>query len=303
MDRSQKTVAITGGTGGIGLETARALAGLGWRVIVTGRDKERAGQARAALMQAGAAEAVALTGDLSTRVGVAEIAAAIAAHAPALDVLVNNAGLLAGDRRVTADGLERAVAVNHAAPWLLTNALVPNLERAGAARVVILTTGGHRFGRFRPEEMEPRKPYIGLGNYADAKLLNLLAMFGWAEALQARGIAVLAADPGGAATAMTDAMRANFVPWPMRALWPLMRASFGRGSPEASRRAAARSSVAAASDPHLTGQTAVYVGPKGTPVAPSRTVRLSANREAALAMTRTALPPLSFPLTEQRERA
>ena len=293
MTQKTRTVVITGGTGGIGLETAKALARGNWRVIVTGRDPKRADQAMNELRRLGSAHAIALTGDVSTRTGVAQLAADIAARAPVLDVLIHNAGALDGTRHVTADGLERMLAVNHAAPWLLTHALLANLHAAQAARVIILTTSGHRFGQFRADDPEPRKRFVGLGSYADSKLLNLLTMFGWADELRRQGISVFAADPGGAATSMTDAMRAEYVPWPMRAFWPLMRASFGRKAPEASRIAAAQSSVVAATDPALEGQTAVYIGPKGKPVAPSRTVRSAQNRKDALAQTRRLLPPLA----------
>ena len=290
MTTHQKTAVVTGGTAGIGLETAFGLAEKGWRLIVTGRNVHKARRAAKDLSARGGGDAIGLAGDLSSQAGVGALASEIATHAPIIDSLVNNAGALDGERRVTADGLPHMIAVNHMAPWLLSNLLLPQLQAADKARIVVVTTSGHRFGQFDPEELEPRKGFVGLGSYADSKLLNLLTMFGWSEELGRHGISVFAADPGGAATDMTGAMDASYIPFPLRLAWPLMRASFGRSNPQESREKAARSSILAASDPALDGKTALYIGPKGAPIRPSRAASSAENQRLALALTRASLP-------------
>ncbi|MEO1038673.1 MAG: SDR family NAD(P)-dependent oxidoreductase [Pseudomonadota bacterium] len=291
MSDNVKTAVITGGTGGIGLETALGLAAKGWRIIVTGRDAERASDATQELLQAGAIEAVSLTADLAKQSEVVRLASQLTALAPKLDVLVNNAGALPGERKLTQDGVELALAVNHVAPWLLTNALLPSLKAAGHARVVIVSSSGHRFVKFKAGEMEPSGPYIALTHYGHAKLINLMTMFAWARELSSQGVSLLASDPGSASTGMTQAMNSSYLPWYMRFIWPLMNLLFGGGDPDESRRKAAASSILAASDPTLEGETARYIGPNGKVAAPSKIASNPDNQAEALRMTREAFDP------------
>lgn len=291
MNQTVKTAIITGGTGGIGFETAMGLAAKGWRIIVTGRDAERAGDVAQHLLHVGASEAIPLTADLSKQSDIARLALQLSALAPKLDVLINNAGVLPGERLLTEDGVELALAVNHVAPWLLTNALLPSLKAAGGARVVIVSSSGHRFVKFTPGQLEPSGGFVALTHYGHAKLLNLMTMFAWANALAEHDISVLASDPGSATTEMTQAMNSSYLPWYMRLIWPLMSLILGGGDPDESRRKAAISSIRAASDKHFDGKTALYIGPKGKVTAPSKTANDPANQAEALRMTRAAFDP------------
>lgn len=284
------TAVITGGTGGIGLETGLGLAQRGWRVIVTGRESETADRAVAQLTEAGAADAAAFTGDLADQASLRALAADLSHAAPRIDALVLNAGALDGERRVTADGVARMIAVNHVAVWLLAHALTPSLAAAAPSKVVIVSSAAHRFGKFDGVSIEPRQSSVPLEGYGDSKLLNLLTMFGWAETVSEDGISVLAVDPGSATTTMTDAMTADFMPWAMRPLWPIMKAVFARKDPAETRRLAARSSLAAVLAPEFEGRTRVFVGPKGALAAPSRTARSAAKQAAALTLTRQRFP-------------
>lgn len=128
----KKTVVITGGTGGIGKYTAIALARAGARVVVTGRDSVRGEAGVKAIREASASDDVHLAlGDLARLDGIAALASAITLRHPKIDVLVNNAGLLAQTRSVTSDGIESDLAVNVVAPYVLTHALSDALEAAG----------------------------------------------------------------------------------------------------------------------------------------------------------------------------
>ncbi|MEP6563264.1 MAG: SDR family NAD(P)-dependent oxidoreductase [Nakamurella sp.] len=124
-----KTVLVTGGTGGIGKATATRLATLGARVGITGRDDNRARAAVAAIKQQSGNPAVdAFVADMSSQTEVRRLAAAVLDAYPRLDVLVNNVGGFWAHRRVTTDGLEHTFAVNHLAPFLLTNLLLDRLK-------------------------------------------------------------------------------------------------------------------------------------------------------------------------------
>ncbi len=126
---ADKVVLITGGTGGIGKATAIGLATLGAQVGITGRDRARAEQAAADIRAASGNQAVyAFAADMTSQAEVRRLASAILDAYPRLDVLVNNVGGFWAHRRLTVDGLERTFALNHLAPFLLTNLLLDRLK-------------------------------------------------------------------------------------------------------------------------------------------------------------------------------
>ncbi|HTA16272.1 MAG TPA: SDR family NAD(P)-dependent oxidoreductase, partial [bacterium] len=121
------TALVTGASDGIGLETARGLLKRGWRVLVHGRDQARAGVAVKALKST-QGEAVPVWGDLAEMDQVWALATQARRLAPALDLLVNNAGVFEKERRVTKDGFERTLAINHFAHWVLAQRLRHSLQ-------------------------------------------------------------------------------------------------------------------------------------------------------------------------------
>ncbi|MEM7738047.1 MAG: SDR family NAD(P)-dependent oxidoreductase, partial [Deinococcota bacterium] len=268
---ADKTVVITGATDGIGKETALELARLGATLIVVGRNPDKGKHVQVELQQYGQHQRVQfISADLSTRAGVNHLVDSLHNQTDHIDVLINNAGGLYGERWITSDDIEATYAMNHLNPLLLTWQLGPLLKQAEGARVINLTSSGHRFARVNMDNLQGEKHYIALGNYGAAKLVNLMTMYHWGDALAAEGIAFFAADPGGASTDMTAQMQAKFVPWFMRPLWPLMKLSFGRADPIASRQKAARSSIYAASSTDLNGQTGLYIASNGKVVKSSK---------------------------------
>ena len=134
-----KTVLITGGSGGIGLATAAGLAGLGARVGIVGRDPVRSETAAGQLRGAGAQVDV-FVADMSSQREVRRLAEEVLAAYPRLDVLVNNVGGYWATRHTTVDGLEHTFAVNHLAPFLLTDLLLDRLREGAGARVVTVSS-------------------------------------------------------------------------------------------------------------------------------------------------------------------
>ncbi len=170
-----KIALVTGATDGIGKETAKVLASLGYRVLVHGRTAEKA---RAACADIGSGEPV--FADLGKMDDVRHLAAMVAAMTPKLDVLVNNAGVFVHERQLTSDGFELTMAVNHFAPFVLTHRLLPLLEAASMgtdeapARAVHVSSMAHGRGKLDANDLESARGFDGYDAYARSKLANVL---------------------------------------------------------------------------------------------------------------------------------
>jgi NAD(P)-dependent dehydrogenase (short-subunit alcohol dehydrogenase family) len=187
-----RTVVVTGGNSGLGLATARALAAAGARVVLAVRDTGRGEQAAAGLT--GQVEVRRL--DLADLSSVREFAAAWRGD---LDVLVNNAGIMAVPQARTADGFELQFGTNHLGHFALTNLLLPHVT----GRVVTVSSGLHRSGRIVLDDLNwERRSYSPTGAYGQSKLANLLFTLELQRRLTAAGspVRATAAHPGWAAT-------------------------------------------------------------------------------------------------------
>ncbi|CAM3203657.1 SDR family oxidoreductase [Deinococcus radiodurans] len=174
QDLTGRRILITGATGGIGLETARELAGRGAQVVIVGRDPGRTARVAAEVGAAGT-----LLADLSELVQVERAAAEYRERFGELDVLVNNAGALHRERQESREGIELTWALNHLAPFLLTRELLPLLRRSSEtrrvpARVVTVASAAHVVGRIRFDDPEFRRGYAAWPAYAQSKLANIL---------------------------------------------------------------------------------------------------------------------------------
>jgi NAD(P)-dependent dehydrogenase (short-subunit alcohol dehydrogenase family) len=199
-DLSGKTAVVTGANGGLGLETARALAGAGATVVMAARNQARATEA-AAQIHAGLPEAsleiVPL--DLGSLESVRRAAEQILAERETLDLLVNNAGVMGIPEQKTVDGFEMQFGVDHLGHFALTARLMPALLKAPAARVVTVTSTAHHMGR----AVDPGNPHLDgryrpWRAYGQAKLANFHFGLGLARRLSAAGAAAssLVAHPG-----------------------------------------------------------------------------------------------------------
>ncbi|MFJ5991623.1 SDR family NAD(P)-dependent oxidoreductase [Lentzea sp. NPDC092896] len=252
---------VTAGTGGIGLETALGLAQAGFAVTVVGRNAERGARAVEKINAGGGEPARFLQADLASLDEVRALATRIAAEGE-VEVLVNNVGAMFADH-TEIDGLEASFVVNHLSPYLLTELLLPTLT----GRVVNVTSGSIATAKKVFDEVEPSGGYYGFHWYGRAKLANLAYTLDLAQ--RQTKVAVLAADPGGAATDMTDGtLRTPKIVSPgLRLLWPLVRRTFERAT-SGPASVAARPSILAATDTTLASGT--VIGRRATPVSPNR---------------------------------
>ncbi|MCX4546074.1 SDR family NAD(P)-dependent oxidoreductase [Streptomyces sp. NBC_01565] len=271
----KKTAVVTAGTAGIGLETALGLAAAGFSVTVVGRDADRGARAVERINATGPAyPARFLSADLASLDAVHVLADRIArdhaASGEPLTVLVNNVGAMFADQR-DLDGVEASFVVNHLSPYLLTELLLPTLTAAAPSRVVNVTSGAVGVAKRVFEAVEPPGGYYGFHWYGRAKLAHLAYTLDLAARLAGTGVSVFAADPGGAATDMTDGTLTDpkIVSPALRVLWPLVRRKFER-STSGPASVAARPSIVAATDEALTGRTGIVIGAEATPVAPFR---------------------------------
>jgi NAD(P)-dependent dehydrogenase (short-subunit alcohol dehydrogenase family) len=197
------TCVVTGPTHGIGLPTALTLGELGARVVLLCRNREK-GNAVARELASRGAESVVVPVDLASLRSVDDAAARVLELFPRIDCLINNAGVLNHERRVTVDGFEEGFGVNFLAHFLLTHRLLPALSRAPAARIVHVSSNSHPIvGRFDFSDYNwERRRFIGIPAYAHSKLAILLANRALARRLSGTNILSNAVHPGVIATGM-----------------------------------------------------------------------------------------------------
>ncbi|HET6753232.1 MAG TPA: SDR family oxidoreductase [Jiangellaceae bacterium] len=191
-----KTVLITGGTAGIGKATALGLATMGAHVAITGRDPARTEAAAGEIHAAGGGQVDAFVADLSSQSEVRRLADEVLQRLSRIDVLVNNAGGYWNTRHVTVDGLEHTFAVNHLAPFLLTNLLLDRLKHSAPARVVTVSSHAHASGRIDFDDLQGERSYSGARAYNQSKLANVLFTYELARKLQATPVTANTLHPG-----------------------------------------------------------------------------------------------------------
>ncbi len=172
---SNSMILITGATDGIGLETARQLALQGHELVLHGRTEEKAQHARSEILRsAPQAKLHTAHADLAHLAAVARMADELNSRLHKLDVLINNAGVYLTKRKLSKDGFEMTMAVNHLAHFLLTLRLLPLLKKSADPRVVTVSSIVHSSGRLDFEDMRGAGRYDGYQAYANSKLANCL---------------------------------------------------------------------------------------------------------------------------------
>jgi len=189
---------ITGATSGIGLVTARELAACGATVAMVGRNETKTRAAVEAIrQQTGNAEVDYLLADLSSQAAVRGVADAFQRRYGALHVLVNNAGAVFMRRQQTADGLELTFALNHLAPFLLTNLLLDTLRANTPTRVVTVGSMAHNGAHIPFDNLQQTKGrYSAFGVYGQTKLANIMFTYALARRLEGSGVTANTLHPG-----------------------------------------------------------------------------------------------------------
>ena len=196
---------ITGGSAGIGLHTALGLAREGMRVVMVGRNPQRLAAARRFVTeQASSAAVETALADFSALDEVRALADDMLKRYDRLDVLVNNAGLIAPRYGVSAEGYELTVAVNHLAPFLLTNLLLDRLKASAPARIVTVASQAHRGARLDLATMTHPPDWTPLSAYGRSKLANILFTRALARRLDAAVVTACCLHPGVIATDIGD---------------------------------------------------------------------------------------------------
>ena len=279
-DQHGRIAVITGGTGGLGLETARVLASRGAMVVLAGRDLAKLEAAVSQLVSAQPDASVQTAQvDLASLESVRKAAAELVGRYPSLDLLINNAGLMMPPYGLTKDGYELQFGTNHLGHFVLTGLLMPQLLAAPGSRVVTVSSNAHRAGRINFADLNSARRYRRMTAYGQSKLANLMFTYELQRRLsaaKAQTIA-LAAHPGTARTDLTRHMSAlsNAAMGPRFAS---LNSRFVQDAPMG-----ALPTLRAATDPAAVGGT--YYGPDGFgqltgyPVVVTSTTR-SHNRQA-----------------------
>lgn len=169
-----RVAVVTGANDGLGLETARAFAGAGAHVVMATRNQEKAESARRAILEThpqASLEVVEL--DLGSQASVKAAASSIVERHPTVDILINNAGLMAMPETRTVDGFEMQFGVNHLGHWTFTAGLMSAILAAPAGRVVTVTSTAHHFGtQVDPDDVNMEGSYSPWGAYGRSKLAN-----------------------------------------------------------------------------------------------------------------------------------
>lgn len=245
-----KNVLITGGTSGIGFETAKAIAAKGANVFIVGRDKARTEQAVKDLIAAtGNNHIKYFLANFSSLKTVRELATRVKNEIPVLDVLVNNAGGVFPEFKLNEDGLEMTIATNHFAYFLLTNLLLDLIKKAEAGRIVNVASDSHYQGKLDFESFTADKGYFIMKAYGQSKLANVLFTQELAERLKGTNVTANSLHPGVVKTNIGN-KSAN---WYSGLAWTLFSRLGGISVEDG-----AKTSVYLATSPEVSGVTGRY---------------------------------------------
>lgn len=201
-DQRGRVALVTGANSGLGLETTLALLKSGATVLMACRSRRKGEAARAELLKLGASGVDLIDLDLSDLNSVDACCREVQSRYDRLDLLINNAGLMAPPRLLSKQGLEMQFAVNHLGHFALTESLLPLMEGRDQARVVTVTSGAQYFGRMAWNDLNGEQRYDRWGAYSQSKLANVLFALNLNRRLEEAGSTVrsLAAHPGMART-------------------------------------------------------------------------------------------------------
>lgn len=242
-----KTVLITGANSGIGLETTRALAARGWRALMLCRNETKAGAAVAEIRRTNPdANVEVVPGDLSLQSSVRAAAADVLGRTDRLDVLVNNAGIVARSMVRTAEDHDVMLATNQLGPFLLTELLRPVLVTSAPARIVNVASDAHRFAKtVDVDHLDTPTSYgfLSFRRYGETKLMNILWTRELARRLDGTDVTANSVHPGAVRSNLGNPNR-----WQAALVHPFMKTA----------EEGASTSVFLATDPSVEGMSGGY---------------------------------------------
>lgn len=214
-----KVCLITGATSGIGEVTARQLARMGCSVVITARDQRKAEISVDKLRsESGSLKIDGLVADLSSQDEIRNLAAEFKRQHDRLDVLINNAGAIYLRRHLSQDGIEMTFAVNHLAPFLLTNLLLEMMIDSAPSRIINVASNSHEGQEIDFDNLESQRSYNFMRAYGRSKLANVMFTFELSRRLAGKGVTVNAVHPGLVGTNMGSNNG-----WLVRLFLPLFR--------------------------------------------------------------------------------
>ncbi|MEM7117362.1 MAG: oxidoreductase [Chloroflexota bacterium] len=293
-DLTGKVILVTGANSGIGFEATKEFGRKGAHVVMGCRNMSKAEAAMTELQQElpqGKFEIMQL--DLASQKSVHAFAAAFNAKFDRLDVLVNNAGIMMVPYGKTEDGLERQMGTNHFGHFALTGLLIDLLKATPNARVVSISSSGHRFGSMDFDNLlfEDGKDYTPMRSYGRSKLANLLFTYELQRRFEANNVDAIAvaAHPGGSDTNLGNHLEGSL-------LWKIMMPLMGRMMQSAA--GGALPTLRAGADPAVQGSD--YFGPKGMMEMAGPPVKVKSNKASHNVADQRRLWEMSEELTGVR---
>ncbi len=271
-----RTVLVTGANSGIGWDATRVLAAKGAKILLSCRNPQRGEDAIRRLREIQpSAQAHFLHMDLADLDSVREAASRVQREHASLDLLINNAGLMATPQQRTAQGFEMQLGVNHLGHFALTGLLLPQLLRTPGSRIVTVSSNGHRPGHIHFDDLHWRRSYSPWAAYFQSKLANLLFTYELQRKLLAAGstTAALAAHPGGSKTNLGNQNPGGFFNTLLVKSRPLIERFLLQSSAMG-----ALPTLRAAVDPEARGGE--YYGPNGIGEQMGHPVRVNSSRRS-----------------------
>nr|XP_017014762.2 retinol dehydrogenase 13-like [Drosophila takahashii] len=227
-DETGKVFIVTGANSGIGKETVREFAKRGGTVYMACRDLGRCEEARLEIVKDTNNQNVfSRELDLNSLDSVRKFVAGFKREQNKLDVLVNNAGIMRCPRRLTKDGFESQLGVNHMGHFLLTNLLLDVLKKSAPSRIVVLSSVAHTKGTINFDDLNSEKSYNEIDAYSQSKLANVLFTRELAKRLEGTGVTVNALNPGSVNTELArdwNTLNGYFIRYVLKPLmWPILK--------------------------------------------------------------------------------
>ena len=258
-DLRGRTAFVTGGYSGLGRETARAMASRGAHVILSGRDATKLAAAADEIATQTGAPVDTLVCDLAALDSIRAAGAEANERFEKIDLLINNAGVMACPLGRTADGFETQFGTNHLGHFVLTNLLLPLLEKGTAPRIVNLSSRGHHLDRVHFDDPNyATREYDKWQAYGQSKTANILFTVGLEQRLADKGIHAFAVHPGGIMTNLGRHMTEEDRQWMMERIRKQAEETGGEGGGLKTIPQGAATTCWAATSPTLDGKGGLY---------------------------------------------